>query len=260
MAPQLNPLFPSSFSLGPPPYFPSSFPSPFELLPRSAPLFPLLLLFSFRTSPSALPLVSPPPSLLLPFSFRTSPSALPLDSPPPSLLLSNFSLVRPLVSPPPSLLLSNFSLGLPPSFSLTLSLSSFPFLSSLLMSTSPLSSFPTTPLYLSLPSSITCLPSFSSTPLSLSLPSPVSPLFPLPLPSLLSLFLSPLITGYGHTPNRPGHQHGTVVARTVGSVATLWYSNASCHSHSLENATHLAGTGMQVLIYVGQLYSQLVAV
>ena len=44
------------------------------------------------------------------------------------------------------------------------------------------------------------------------------------------------ITGYGHSTNRPGH-HGTVVARTVGS-------NASCHSHSLENATQLAGTGV----------------
>ena len=54
------------------------------------------------------------------------------------------------------------------------------------------------------------------------------------------------ITEYGHSPNRTGH-HGTVVARTVGGVATLWYSNASCHPHSLENATHLAGTGMQVL-------------
>ena len=53
------------------------------------------------------------------------------------------------------------------------------------------------------------------------------------------------ITGYGHSTNRPGH-HGTVVARTVGS-------NASCHSHSLENATHLAGTGVQVLIYMGQM-------
>ena len=30
------------------------------------------------------------------------------------------------------------------------------------------------------------------------------------------------------------------------------YSRASCHSHSLENATHLAGTGVQVLIYMGQ--------
>ena len=28
------------------------------------------------------------------------------------------------------------------------------------------------------------------------------------------------ITGYGHSTNRPGH-HGTVVARTVGGVATL---------------------------------------
>ena len=57
------------------------------------------------------------------------------------------------------------------------------------------------------------------------------------------------ITGYGHSTNRPGH-HGTVVARTVGGVATLWYSNASCHPHSLENATHLAGTGV---IYMGQM-------
>ena len=31
------------------------------------------------------------------------------------------------------------------------------------------------------------------------------------------------------------------------------YSCASCHSHSLENATHLAGTGVQVLIYMGQM-------
>ena len=54
-----------------------------------------------------------------------------------------------------------------------------------------------------------------------------------------------VITGYGHSTNRPGH-HGTVVARTVGS-------NASCHLHSLENATHLAGTGVQVLIYMGQM-------
>ena len=61
-----------------------------------------------------------------------------------------------------------------------------------------------------------------------------------------------VITEYGHSPNRTGH-HGTVVARTVGGVATLWYSNASCHPHSLENATHLAGTGMQVLIYMGQM-------
>ena len=38
----------------------------------------------------------------------------------------------------------------------------------------------------------------------------------------------------------------TTVARTVGS-------NASCHTHSLENATHLAGTGVQVLIYMGQM-------
>ena len=38
----------------------------------------------------------------------------------------------------------------------------------------------------------------------------------------------------------------TVLATTVGS-------NASCHSHSLENATHLAGTGVQVLIYMGQM-------
>ena len=53
------------------------------------------------------------------------------------------------------------------------------------------------------------------------------------------------ITGYGHSTNRPGH-HGTVVARTVGS-------NASCRSHSLENATHVAGTGVQVLIYMGQM-------
>ena len=53
------------------------------------------------------------------------------------------------------------------------------------------------------------------------------------------------ITGYGHSTNRPGH-HGSVVARTVGS-------NAPCHSHSLENATHLAGTGVQVLIYMGQM-------
>ena len=28
---------------------------------------------------------------------------------------------------------------------------------------------------------------------------------------------------------------------------------ASCHSHSPENATHLAGTGMQVFIYMGQM-------
>ena len=56
---------------------------------------------------------------------------------------------------------------------------------------------------------------------------------------------SAFITGYSHSTNRPGH-HGTVVARTVGS-------NASCHSHSLENATHLAGTGVQVLIYMGQM-------
>ena len=57
--------------------------------------------------------------------------------------------------------------------------------------------------------------------------------------------LGKIITGYGHSTNRPGH-HGTVVARTVGS-------NASCDSHSLENATHLAGTGVQVLIYMGQM-------
>ena len=31
------------------------------------------------------------------------------------------------------------------------------------------------------------------------------------------------------------------------------YSRASCHSHSLENVTHLAGTGVQVLIYMGQM-------
>ena len=31
------------------------------------------------------------------------------------------------------------------------------------------------------------------------------------------------------------------------------YSRASCHSHSLENATHLAGTGVQVLICMGQM-------
>ena len=54
-----------------------------------------------------------------------------------------------------------------------------------------------------------------------------------------------IITGYGHSTNRPGH-HGTMVAQTVGS-------NASYHSHSLENATHLAGTGVQVLIYMGQM-------
>ena len=59
------------------------------------------------------------------------------------------------------------------------------------------------------------------------------------------ILLSRFITGYGHSTNRPGH-HGTVVARTVGS-------NASCHTHSLENATHLAGTGVQVLIYMGQM-------
>ena len=53
------------------------------------------------------------------------------------------------------------------------------------------------------------------------------------------------ITGYGHSTNRPGH-HGTVVARTVGS-------NASCHPHSLVNATHLARTGVHVLIYMGQM-------
>ena len=58
-------------------------------------------------------------------------------------------------------------------------------------------------------------------------------------------FIVQVITGYGHSSNRPGH-HGTVVARTVGS-------NASYHSHSLENATHLAGTGVQVLIYMGQM-------
>ena len=60
------------------------------------------------------------------------------------------------------------------------------------------------------------------------------------------------ITGYGHSTNRPGH-HSTVVARTVGS-------NASCHSHSLENATHLAGNGVQVLIYMGQMQPAIVAV
>ena len=60
-----------------------------------------------------------------------------------------------------------------------------------------------------------------------------------------SMWPFPVITGYGHSTNCPGH-HGTVVARTVGS-------NASYHSHSLENATHLAGTGVQVLIYMGQM-------
>ena len=31
------------------------------------------------------------------------------------------------------------------------------------------------------------------------------------------------------------------------------YSRASCHLHFLENATHLAGTGVQVPIYMGQM-------
>ena len=38
-----------------------------------------------------------------------------------------------------------------------------------------------------------------------------------------------------------------------GDESTLWYSRASCHSLSLENATHLAGTGVQVFIYMGQM-------
>ena len=46
----------------------------------------------------------------------------------------------------------------------------------------------------------------------------------------------------------------TVLATTVPrTVARTVGSNASCHAHSLENATHLAGTGVQVLIYMGQM-------
>ena len=125
----------------------------FELLPRPSPLFPLLLLFSFRTSPSVRPLVSPPPSLLL-FSFRTSPSVSPL------LFLSH---------PSPSYLLSS-CLPLPSPL--------FPLLHC------PFPSHSLSPLFL-LYSTVPFTPIFHRS-------VTVSPLFPLPLPSLLSLFLSPL--------------------------------------------------------------------
>ena len=44
----------------------------------------------------------------------------------------------------------------------------------------------------------------------------------------------------------------TPLVESSGQLHT-GYSRASCHSHSLENATHLAGTGVQVLIYMGQM-------
>ena len=44
---------------------------------------------------------------------------------------------------------------------------------------------------------------------------------------------------------------------TVLATTVPWWpgrlDNASCHSHSLENTTHLAGTGVQVLIFMGQM-------
>ena len=56
--------------------------------------------------------------------------------------------------------------------------------------------------------------------------------------------LSMSITGNAHTAYRPGDY-------TCGVPSTVT-GYASCHSLS-ENATHLAGTGMQVLIYMGQM-------
>ena len=53
------------------------------------------------------------------------------------------------------------------------------------------------------------------------------------------------ITGCGHSASRPED--------STSGVSHTGYSRASCHSHSLENATHLAGTGVQVLIYMGQM-------
>ena len=54
-----------------------------------------------------------------------------------------------------------------------------------------------------------------------------------------------LITGNVHTAYRPGDY-----TCGVPSTVTVY---ASCHSLSPENATHLAGTGVQVLIYMGQM-------
>ena len=48
-----------------------------------------------------------------------------------------------------------------------------------------------------------------------------------------------------HNAYRPG-DYTCGVPRTVTGYA-------SCHSLSPENATHLAGTGVQVLIYMGQM-------
>ena len=55
----------------------------------------------------------------------------------------------------------------------------------------------------------------------------------------------PIITGNAHTAYRPGDY-------TCGVPSTVT-GYASCHSLSPENATHLAGTGVQVLIYMGQM-------
>ena len=52
-------------------------------------------------------------------------------------------------------------------------------------------------------------------------------------------------TGNAHTAYRPGDY-------TCGVPSTVT-GYASCHSLSPENATHLAGTGVQVLIYMGQM-------
>ena len=54
-----------------------------------------------------------------------------------------------------------------------------------------------------------------------------------------------IITGNAHTTYRPGDY-------TCGVSSTVT-GYASCHSLFLENATHLVGTGVQVLIYMGQM-------
>ena len=54
-----------------------------------------------------------------------------------------------------------------------------------------------------------------------------------------------IITGNAHTAYRPGDY-------TCGVPSTVT-GYASCHSLSPENATHRADTGVQVLIYMGQM-------
>ena len=54
-----------------------------------------------------------------------------------------------------------------------------------------------------------------------------------------------VIAGNAHIDYRPGDSTRGVLGTVTGY--------ASCHSLSPENATHLADTGVQVLIYMGQM-------